>query len=201
MVLVAPTHPVRLPAVARRVPPGVFCLEGPWSSRLTDRSTVRPLLELLDNLGLIRFIHRDAATLEEFSQHLRRWLQRQYQAYGLGWLAFHGDPGGIYVGRRFVTLEQIAGIAGPRCARRILFFGSCGTLEVSEPRLRSFLQATRARAVCGYTEQEVGWLESAAFELNLIEALTRYQRIDAGFRWLRKHHGYAWRRLGFRCMW
>jgi hypothetical protein len=179
----------------------VFCLEGPWSSRLTDRSSVRPLLELLDNLGLIRFIHRDASTLEEFSRYLTQWLQRQYQGYGFGWLAFHGDPGGIYVGRRFVTLEQIAEITGARLARRILFFGSCGTLEVPQPRLDAFMRATKVRAICGYSESEVGWLESAAFELNLIEAVTRYDRVDAGFNWLRKHHGYAWRRLGFRCLW
>lgn len=184
----------------RRALPGVFCLEGPWSSRLTDRATVRPLLELLANLHIIRYIHRDASTVEEFGLYLRKWLQRQYQGYGFGWLAFHGDPGGIYVGRRFVTLEQIAEICGPRLSRRIVYFGSCGTLEVDDGRLEAFVRATRARAICGYS-RPVSWLESAAFELNLIEAVTRYDRVDAGFRWLRKHHAGSWRRVGFRCLW
>lgn len=41
--------------------------------------------------------------------------------------------------------------------------------------------------MCGYMA-DVDWLEAAAFELVLIDALSRYKRIDAAFRWLYENH-------------
>lgn len=187
-------------AVPRRTPPGVFCLEGPWSARLTDTSSVRPLLEVLEGRKVIRFIHRDAATLVEFETYLRQWSQRQYSDFGFGYLAFHGEPGSIRIGRHVHTLDDLAGSLHRSLAGRTLYFGSCQTLNIDRDDAEEFRRATGARAVCGYT-QEIDWIESAAFELNLIHAVTSYDRIDAGFKYLQRTHSGACENLGLRAVW
>lgn len=41
---------------------GIFCLEGDWHRCLDDRASVLPTSEMLEQLGLAKFIHRDVAT-------------------------------------------------------------------------------------------------------------------------------------------
>ena len=180
--------------------PGVFCLEGPWSNSLTDQSSVGPLLELLERRSIIRFAHRDAATIPEFETYLRQWSQKQYAAYGFGYLAFHGEPGALFVGRKRYYLEDLEALLRGRLAGRILYFGSCSTLEVDQADAERLRKVTKARAVCGYTVF-VDWIEAAAFELNLLYAVSDYTRVDGGFRYLAKHHGGACERLGLRAVW
>jgi len=49
---------------------GVFCLEGPWSPQLTDRASMRPLLQLMEDVRGLKFERRDAATAEEMTYYL-----------------------------------------------------------------------------------------------------------------------------------
>lgn len=184
----------------RQNPPGVLCLEGPWSAKLTDRSTVRPLLEVLEEQKLIRYAYRDAVTVAEFEQYMLQWTQNQYADHGFAYLAFHGDPGGFWIGRRFYTLETLAELCEGRLAGRTLYFGACATLKINEETAREFLRMTGARALCGYTK-DVDWVESAAFEMILIRTVTNYDRIDAGFRDLQKTHGGLCEYLGLRAVW
>lgn len=179
---------------------GVFCLEGPWNGLLTDRSTTRPLLELLEGRDVIRFAHRDVATIEELEHYLVQWTQKQYDRLTFGYLAFHGNPGELVLGRKTYTMEQLGELLSGRLAGRILYFGSCSTLEVDHERVESLRKRTGARAVCGYAKA-IDWIESASFDLNLIDAVTWYARIDAGFRHLHKHHAGMCERLGFRAAW
>jgi hypothetical protein len=116
--------------MASRTRTGLFCLEGSWENLLTDRSSVRPLLEVLQGRGIIEFAHRDAVTVEEFERYLRQWSQKQYQRLSVGYLAFHGSPGHLVVGRTRYSLEQLGELLEDRLADRILYFGSCGTPDV-----------------------------------------------------------------------
>ncbi len=43
-------------------PLGIFCVEGSWSEKLTDRSSVRELLEILEDVAGIEFIHHRVET-------------------------------------------------------------------------------------------------------------------------------------------
>lgn len=185
-------------APARKL--GVFCLEGPWSSLLTDDSSVRPLLEVLERRGAIRFAHRDAITREEFDRYLLQWTQKQYRHLKVGYLAFHGEPGALRVGSHLVSLQELQETLRGRLVGRVLYFGSCATMQISRKEAEEFQRATKARAVLGYT-QDIDWIESAAFELNLLDALGRFQRIDASFRHLRNNHSGMVRRLGLRAVW
>lgn len=158
------------------------------------------MLELLDGLEQIRFAYRDASTTTELELYLRQWTQRQYSDFGFGYLAFHGDPGLIYVGRRKYTLQDLGTALEGRCEGRVLYFGSCATLDVDREVAEDLRRRTKARAVCGYTE-DVPMIEGCAFELNLISSVTWYARIDAAFKYLTRNHGGACDTLGLRATW
>lgn len=179
---------------------GVFCLEGPWSSLLTDDSSVRPLLEVLERRGAIKFAHRDAITVEEFERYLLQWTQSQYRSLKVGYLAFHGAQGSLRVGRQMYPLDDLRDLLKGRLSGRVLYFGSCATMQIPRREAEEFRRVTEARAVVGYT-QDIDWIESAAFDLNLLDSLGRFQRIDASFRYLRQNHGGMVRRLGLRAVW
>ena len=179
---------------------GVFCLEGPWSSVLTDDSSVRPLLEVLERRGLIRFAHRDAITIGEFERYLLQWTQSQYRNLKVGYLAFHGEPGAVLVGRKQYSLDDLQDLLKGRLSGRVLYFGSCATMRISRSRAQEFRRVTKARAIVGYT-QDIDWIESAAFDLNLLDAIGRFQRIDASFKNLERNHAGMVRHLGLRAVW
>ena len=79
---------------------GIFCLEADWSSDLKSRSSVEPILELLDQeeTDRVPHIHRDVATPEELEFFLDKWTQKGYRSHPILYLAFHGDPGRIFLG-------------------------------------------------------------------------------------------------------
>lgn len=60
---------------------GIFCLEGEWDSDLTRRLSVRPVLELLEQLGVAPWIHRDVATVSEFQYYLAKWVSDEYEDF------------------------------------------------------------------------------------------------------------------------
>lgn len=179
---------------------GIFCIEGEWSAKLTDSSSVSPMLELLRRADGVPYIHRTASTTKELVGYLDRWSQKQYDRYRIGYLAFHGDAGGLWVGKRFVTLDRLAGEVGRTLKGKTLFFGSCATLDQPWKRLEAFRSAIGARAIIGYTE-DVDWIESTAFELTVLEELASSKRVDKAMVRLRKDHR-AWsKRLGLRVVW
>ncbi len=186
-----------MPLTAR---PGVFCLEGDWSNRLTDRSSVRPLLDLVEQLGFAKTIYRDIGTPAELEHYVSKWTQKRYAAYGLGYFAFHGTAGALWIGPQSVSLEQLGELIDGRGAGRIVHFGSCSTLDVDDATLQGFLKSSGLRAVSGYGT-DIEWLESAAFDLLLIDALTRYQRADAAFKGVVKRYPDLMKRLDLRYAW
>jgi hypothetical protein len=172
-------------------------MEGGWSTRLTAKESVRPLLEYLEAVGEIRFLHERARTPDTAVHLLRTWTQRQYDHYPLGYFGFHGIPGVLLFGRgRRLTMDELAKVLDGACAGRTLYFGSCAFLNVDRRRIETFRHRTRARCIAGY-RKDVDWFESAAFDVLLFEALTRYQRIDAAHRWLLRRYPGLVRTLGF----
>jgi hypothetical protein len=169
--------------VVKRV--GIFCVEGGWSSRLTDNDSVLPLLTFIRGNGEVPFIHRYVETVDALESLLSKWPQKQYERYSLGYLGFHGSPGILHLGRRRVSLEMLATMLGTSAAGKFLYVGSCGVLDVEQDRLRAFVRATRLRGIAGY-RADVDWFESSAFDLLLFDALTRYERPTAAENWLRR---------------
>lgn len=154
---------------------GIFAIEGEWFSDLRGGVSFRPLLEIIHCLNRSPFVHRDAATREELFYYLRKWTQKRYAGYPILYLGFHGEEEKILIGdgrdsecRVYLNelMEQLEG----RCARRIIYIGSCSTMGIDERRLQTFLQRTNALAICGY-RYPIDMVRSAAFELLLFNAL------------------------------
>ena len=142
-----------------------------------------PILELLETSGYpsVPFIRRDVGTLTEFDYYLGRWALKKYDRYPILYLGFHGSPGILHVGhgsKGDVDLKRLEERLAGACAKRIIHFGSCGTLNIHGNRVRSFLQRTGALAVCGY-KSEVDWMLSAAFEIILFYEL-QYNALTKG---------------------
>jgi hypothetical protein len=181
-------------------PPGVFLLEGAWSSKLTATDTMLPLLTYLRDSQVISSVaHRYVDTKEGLIDAAKKWGQKQYEHLSLGYFGFHGDPGTVWLGRTQVGLEELADVLAKRCRNRVIYFGSCAVLAGKAQAAEYFLKTTGARAVIGYTKR-VDWMESSAFDLLLFDALTRYQRLRSAENWLTKTYPDITGRLGLRVL-
>ena len=93
-------------------------MEGQWDDDLSDRTSVRRTLELLERLRVIQFIHKDVATQAELDHYLGRWTLRANAGYSVGYFAMHGTPAKLVLSRRSsVTLHHIA----PELFRKLVF--------------------------------------------------------------------------------
>jgi|TARA_B100001964_G_C14019267_1_gene503056 hypothetical protein len=158
---------------------GVFAFEGDWYEDLRDKDSVRPTLETLRDVRLVDFIHRRIGTTEELKYYVDKWLggesAENYDDYLIGYFAFHGEQGLVSPGGGDVSLDQISSWIKGRAQGRTLYFGSCSMLDLETKEIKSFLRSTKARAVVGFTK-DVGWLESAAYDLILLDALAYRHR-------------------------
>lgn len=179
----------------RKPSTGIFCLEGAWRKRLDDRDSVLPTLEMLERLQLATYIHRDVGTEEELYHYLAKWAQRGYSSYSVLYFAFHGVKGGIEVGRGTVPLNELADKLQGKAKGRIIYFGSCSVMS-DHGAVEDFQRATGAKVVCGY-RKDVDWVESAAFDLLLLESLTSNRRIDAKVNRVRHDYRELSAKLGF----
>ena len=178
---------------------GVFCVEG-WSARLDTRSTVRPLLELLESEAGIRTIYQRVASMEELRTYLGYWSN--YSTYELGFFALHGDPGEVAIGSDSSKMSELIDITtDPNdpvdldLTGKTVYFGSYSTLK-NRSAVRRFREACGARLVCGYTK-DVDWLESAAFEMLLLSRFAANADPVSALKPLYRHHRGLIRRLGF----
>ncbi len=156
---------------------GVFCVEGLWWSDLRRRSSVQPMLTLLEAQERIPFVHRQCATPEELAFNLGQLSQRRYTRFSIVYLAFHGRPGAIVPSWRrdaLVTIEELGEMLAGRCRGRVVMLGACNTAAIRRGDLRRFARTTGALAVCGYAAV-VGWMRAAAFELVLFADLQEHE--------------------------
>ena len=158
---------------------GIFCLEAcAWFGGLKDKTTVEPVLRLLESTKDYRvpYLHFDVATREELDFYLKKWCGTSFgESHPILYLAFHGQRDGLFVGEgrgNRLNLNQLGERLDGKCRGRIIYFGSCATVDVHGHALNAFLRRTRALAVFGY-KADVEWLESAAFDLLVLGCSTR----------------------------
>jgi hypothetical protein len=149
---------------------GIFCIEGNWEDDLRKRSTVEPILQLLEINEKIPYIHRNCATVNELIFYLKDWQKAKYVNYQILYLAFHGEQNAIKLHRATYKLDAMADDLKGNCSNSAIVFGSCNVLNQDERYLKSFLNKTKAYAVFGY-KSTVDWMESTAFELLLLSVL------------------------------
>ncbi|MYF10429.1 MAG: hypothetical protein F4229_05510 [Gammaproteobacteria bacterium] len=155
---------------------GVFCLEaGHWFGK-KDRSSVEPMLRLLEGVKgwQIPYEHRTVATKPELEYWLKHYLSPTYKTHPLLYLAFHGgganewEESGIFLPEdKWVLLSELAEMIEGRCANRVIHLGSCSVMKTDKRRLNTFLKRTGALAVCGY-QTDTDWMLSAAFDMLIL---------------------------------
>lgn len=153
---------------------GIFCLEGNWDEGLEQRASVRHLLELVRAQDQIKTLYKNATTREEFGTLIKEWLKAKYRNYPILYLAFHGEPGSIEIGREFVSIRDLHELFGAGAKGRVIHFGSCQTMNAKEEDLVLFLKKSQAAAISGFAA-EIDWLEGCALELLLFHELARRQ--------------------------
>ena len=154
---------------------GVFCIEGFWYGDHRDSTSVYPILDLVKRFSKMPFLHHRCATKEEFIFCIKRWKTKSFHRnYPLLYLAFHGETERICINsKESVTLDELAEHLGDKCNRVVIYFGSCSTVKTDRRRLQKFMEATKSVAVLGY-KQQVDWLQSAAFEIQLLSHLQQH---------------------------
>ncbi len=160
---------------------GIFCVESYWSDALTDEASVRGLLESLSGARRLKTAHRVVHSRDALLKRLQQWSSPRSRSFGVCYLAFHGAPGTLYAGDDQATLEDLAGALQGRCGGRRLHLGACSIGAVDEADLRELRRVTGAQWVSGYTK-DVGWIESAALDLILLDWLADDAVTPAGIR-------------------
>ncbi|MDQ3190633.1 MAG: hypothetical protein M3Q58_03490 [Bacteroidota bacterium] len=176
----------------------ICCLEGDWTSDLSVKQSIRSALDFLEVNSNIKYIHKNCVTREQLSHYLKKYTLRKYATkYSICYLAFHGDPNLIYLGKEKVTLEDLAIIANGKFSNMIIHFGSCSTLKIDKNRIVKFLEATNALAVSGYTS-DVAFLPSSIFDMLFFEMCQQYKNTYWIDKSMNKYYGNLIKQLGFR---
>jgi hypothetical protein len=185
---------------------GIFCLETDWSE-VRSSPSVEPMLALLRSSPLsVPFVHRNVVTTDALDYYLKKWTQRRHDDLPILYLAFHGIEGEVQFGdlrRRSarVSLDALEASLRGKCQGRVIHFGCCQTLGVSQRRLRRFIDETGALAVSGY-EKDIDWVRSAALDFSLFASIQQNTMTVPGLRAVRRRmllrHGREMRALAFR---
>lgn len=177
---------------ARNRKKSIAVIEAFWDSNIEQPLSVRPVMDLAKALWLIRAVHLTCNTLAELRYALKLLGGRRYDVL---YFACHGTPGTLVLGEDAVDLDTLAALMKTRFRDTIVHFGSCGTLRISRKQLNEFMLGTQVAMVIGYREDPY-WVESAALELLLLEALQRYKDLKAMWRYLKSNYGPLMRRTG-----
>jgi len=147
---------------------GIFCLEGYWYGDHRDKTSVHPVLELINRITKTSFVHHKCCTKEELIFSLERWKIKSFHSkYKILYIAFHCQEGLIEIGKETITLDELAVLLGEKCEGTVIYFGSCSTLKLDRRLLKKFISKTKCLAVLGF-KTEVDWLRSASFDIQML---------------------------------
>lgn len=177
---------------------GIFCIEGSWEKDHRDKKSVIKVLEFLECIEDVKSITKQCHNPLTLKELLSDSMLTKYSKYAIIYLAFHGSPGEIFVGKRnqTVTLDEIADIIGNKANGKIIHFGCCSTLDMDGWAIRRFLKKTNALAVSGYTE-DIDFLQSTAFDLLYFQQCQRTYDIRVIKKNMRAYHNKLGKELGF----
>ena len=152
---------------------GIYCLESMWTNSVKDKTSVKPILELMERAEVCEHLYHKCATRVEIEFMLKKWrLQSVQNKYPILYFAFHGQAGALQLNEKneVLTLAELGDILENSCQGKVFFFASCETLNIDERLVQSFLYKTGAIAAIGY-KMTVDWMMATAFELLVLNAL------------------------------
>jgi hypothetical protein len=164
------------------------CVEAEWKWDPPDRQTVAPMLDLLEAQGVAECARRDAVTEGELLHLIERWAtDGAFRGFRYLYLASHGESGKVwFADKRRTSIGRVADRIKPcpSAKHRVAHFGSCSVL--ADDRLaEDFMDRSGIGALYGYSE-DVGWIDSAALDLLLIQATAHC--FDSGNALPRRRH-------------
>jgi hypothetical protein len=174
----------------------IFCLEGDWTDDLRSKNSIKAALDFLHDNSKIRYIHRHASTKEEIANRLLEYNKKKYSDYTICYLAFHGEPNKIKVGRELMTLDELAEISQGLLKNKIVHFGSCSSLRLNKRYIERFLKKTNALCVSGY-KLDFSFVPGTVLDLLFFEMCQRYKNITCIERDMRFYYGKLMRELEF----
>ena len=154
----------------------IFCLEGNWNKNPKSKKSIRPVLELLHTSCDVKYIYYKCHNKNEFTENLKKYTQKRYKNYPVLYLAFHGKRNRIYFGKEYITLKEIAAILEGKMQDKIVYFGSCSTLQTSPQNIDHFITQTECSCISGYLNY-VDFIVSTAFELIYLQTLQSYKSL------------------------
>lgn len=175
----------------------VFCLEGDWNKDLKKETSVQAVLMFMKQNRNISYIHRDCGTRENFVYYIQQWQLKRYKKYSILYLAFHGKPNQILLGKDIITLDELADILGPNCHNKIIHFGTCHTLNTDMRHIKRFLRKTHALCVCGFGN-EIKFVEGCVFDILLIDMLQDFRDITRVGAYIKEYYRTLARKLAFK---
>jgi len=149
----------------------IACLEGEWSQRLQDRSTVKPLLDLLYEVQGIDYVYFRCNKPGVLSDYLSRL--RQATTYRVIYISTHGKQGNLwFYPNETMSLDDLAKIMGEDSFQgRYLHLGGCRIMGAPR-QVENLITDTGVRLVSGYTKN-MDWVKSASFELSSLHMLAK----------------------------
>jgi hypothetical protein len=114
----------------------IFCLEGDWTKDLKNTQSIKSALDFLYHNIDIKYIHRNCATSEQMKYYLEKFTQKKYDSYTICYLAFHGKPNTLLVGKEIISLDELAEMVGDKLKYKIVHLGSCETLFRNVPAIK-----------------------------------------------------------------
>ena len=150
----------------------IFCLEGDWENDLRKKSSIKGVLDFLENVKKVEYIHRNCSTKEEFISRLNQF--KKYKTYNILYLAFHGSSNELYLNEKeSISIDEIEEQLEGKLLDKIIYFGSCETLKINEERLARFVKITKANCLVGFTKK-VDFIEGTALDLMFFDKAQYY---------------------------
>ena len=158
----------------------ILCFESLWDEHVEQRLSVKPFLEVLENLNGFGYTHITCNTQCELLFHLHKFIgSKAFKDYKILYLSFHGYNGKIVLSdQEQLTLEELADILEQHFKGWRLLLGSCNALCISSKRIMNFLQKTGISFIAGY-RKSVDWAEGACFEFIILDHLLNYSKLKA----------------------
>jgi hypothetical protein len=175
----------------------IFCLEGDWSKNLKQQTGLQAVLMFLKQNRDINYIHRHCGTKENLAYYLKQAQLRKYKNYSIIYIAFHGKPSEILIGKDRVTLDDLADMLGPNCHNKVIHFGTCHTLNTDLRNIKRFLRKTNALCVCGFGK-EIPFVEGCVFDILLIDMMQEFRNVGTVLNRIRKYYSSLAKKLEFK---
>lgn len=178
----------------------IFCLEGDWEDDMRIKTSILSGLEMLQSISDVEFIYKTCGTEEELLYRLQdfvRFRRSKYKHYNILYLTSHGDKGTMYYGDSLNVLNFFKdNFREGDFEDKVIHFGSCATMKMSEKDWTELMNFTGAKIISGYLK-EIDFLESTLFDILYFRALQYRKFVKPLDEALLKDYEGMYKSLGF----